>query len=132
MSQWTHVAGVIRFDDIRLGTTKFIPELGKTVRYNDPPDKWNECNVPCGSEGSLEYYIKTNPDEHCIAAYVASIWGDLRDYENLQEIVDYFDRITKDKMIRQACFTVCIEGKGMYCYIWTEEGKFVEVIPHSE
>lgn len=113
MSQWTHVAAVIRFDDIKIvaDKTPFAPELGHTCSFEDDPTKWNACDVPCGSEGSLRYYVWNNPDLSDMAAYTVMIWGDLRDYDNSDEIIDYLKRITKGKLIRQGTATIAIEGR---------------------
>ncbi|MDY6957811.1 MAG: hypothetical protein SVK08_01505, partial [Halobacteriota archaeon] len=41
----------------------------------------------------------------------ATIWGDLRDYDDEKPIVEYFDRIVKGHMIRGAVFEVDIAFK---------------------
>ena len=125
MSQWTHVAGVIRFDGLLNMTPK--PNLGKTVVFEDPEEKWDKCNVPMGSEGSLEHNLITNPHESSMAKWVATIWGDLRDYDNADEIIEYFKRITKGQMVRNGVFTINIEGSPDRTFIhgeneWKEVG----------
>lgn len=110
MSIWTHVAATIRFDGIRsLGMQK--PNLGKTVDYESPTEDWDKCDVPCGSEGSLQTHFWVNPNASSLAAYTASIFGDLRDYENAGEVIAYLERITDGQMVRNGVATIEIEGQ---------------------
>ena len=111
MSVWTHVAATIRFDDIQ--GMQGEPQLGIIAKYGDPQDIWDKCDIPCGSEGSLEYTIWVNPDKSCIAAYTAMIWGDLRDYDNADEVIEYLNRICKGRMIRQGIAEIQVEGDGI-------------------
>lgn len=111
MSIWTHVAATIRFDDIRAFGGGMAPDLGNTVVYDSQKEDWDKCNVPCGSEGSLQYHLWINPDASNLAAYTATIFGDLRDYQNVGEILDYLDRITQGKMVRNGVATIEVEGR---------------------
>lgn len=105
MSIWTHVAGVIRYDAVcALGETH--PDLGNTCTFGDDEAAWDKCNVPCGSEGSLVISKWTNPSDTSLAAYTVSIFGDLRDYDDDQEIINYFNRINNSMVTRQAIFTI--------------------------
>jgi len=94
MSQWTHVAGIIRLDALAFLGGNIEKELqnafGNSVNYEDSEDKWYSCNVPCGSEGSLEYSIqKTAHSDSQLAWGVLYIWGDLRDYQDQNKIYDW-------------------------------------------
>lgn len=110
MSIWTHVAAVIRFDGLQLfGDTP--PELGNGCAYHDPKEKWDRCDIPTGSEGSLQTHLWVNPEKNNLAAYTATIWGDLRDYTDVKEVIDYLKRITKDKMVRNGVATIEVEGE---------------------
>ena len=130
MSVWTHVVGVIRYDSF----------------YNDEPDvvitggsrnvefQLAHCNIPCGSEGGLQISKWTNPSMSSIAKYVITIFGDLRDYDDEEEIINYFDEITKGQFVRQANFTIMVEGNKSRVFVWDNEtflvgddGGFVEV-----
>ena len=112
MSTWTHVAAIVRFDGLRLpGMPDPTPKLGQTATYDDEPAAWDACDVPCGSEGSLQYQLWTNPNPTSLAAYTAMIWGDLRDYEDVDEIEAYLGRITAGAMIRQGVAEISIEGR---------------------
>ena len=84
MSIWTHVAGVIRFDSF-LGEDL---DLGIPVDFRDSLEDFCKCTLPCGSEGSLEYQIYENPDPHSVARWSVQFWGDLRDYDNEEEIIN--------------------------------------------
>ena len=124
MSNRTHVAGVIRIDDIRIGNTTpdFDKIIGKECLYESADEAWEDADkhpqdyLPMGSEGSLEKSVWINPDRSCIAAYTVSIFGDLRDHDDPNAIIRWF----KDKirelcegfMIRQATITVYNECNG--------------------
>ena len=108
MSSWTHVAGIIRIDSFR----PFNDEpnwdriFGKEITYEELMDWGCEKNrkikkhpedfLPFGTEGSLTKTIWTNPDESCMNAYTVSIFGDLRDYDTPEEIINWF----KDKCLK--------------------------------
>lgn len=92
MSCWTHVAAVIRLDALignesraKKQRAKIRELLGKTCLYEDDMSVWEDADkhpesyLPMGSEGSLKMTIHTNPEKHCLAAYVVTIFGDLRD-----------------------------------------------------
>ena len=117
MSQWTHVTACIRFDALRMvGMPNMKPDLGITASYEDAREKWDQCNVPCGSEGSLQHYMWEDPNTSSLAAYTAMFWGDLRDYDDEQEILDYFTRITEGKMIRSGVIEIAVEYKSTKVY----------------
>lgn len=79
MSQWTHVNASIRYDThIGIG----LPDFG--------------YNVPEGSEGPLTISIWQNPHRMMSASHTVSIFGDLRDYNDVEEILRYFTRITTE------------------------------------
>lgn len=113
MSNWTHVAAIARIDDLRFDES--IPDFeeifGRTLDSEDPLSKWEEARehpekfLPMGSEGSLNMSVWVNPDESYVAAYTVSIFGDLRDHDNPQEIVDWFVKKVSDDdlMVRNAC-----------------------------
>lgn len=111
MSQWTHVCGCIRVDAIRglIGDTPgtLKTKLGKIVRFMDEDYK---TTLPCGSEGSIQYDIIVNPNKEELAAYVVPIWGDLRDYSNVEEIKNWFNGVCDSiDMIRDAVISIDVE-----------------------
>lgn len=110
MSQWTHVNGSIRYDaGYRNPKKEELKKLiGIMANYGDA-DSFEKCNMPCGSEGSIEYNIYENENLNDLAAFVVSIWGDLRDYNNSKEIEEWFHKITKDQFIRSAILEIDVE-----------------------
>lgn len=118
MSQWTHVAAIIRYDNL---LEKSKPVLGHVCHFNSPEEDWDKCDVPCGSEGSLTTTMWENPDECSVANHTATIFGDLRDYNDVAEIVAYLNRITKGHFIRQGCATIDVEGEPTQTYIYHQD-----------
>lgn len=100
MSEWTHVAGMIRVDSmcyehekdarwIERNRKENILEgiLGPILIWKDGDEGYKEwkritkvCKLPRGSEGSIQYKIITNFDTESITAFDIAIWGDLRDF----------------------------------------------------
>lgn len=119
MSQWTHVNGSIRVDCLRMmGDTLDFKNIFKTCDYNDDDKQWDDCNVPCGSEGSLNINIWESPEKSAMAAYTVNIFGDLRDYDDKDEIVKWFTGIVENKLgiIRDAVLTIDIAYKSYSIY----------------
>jgi len=119
MSQWTHVAGIVRFDGLfNMGMPE--PDLGFTCRFDSKEVDWDKCNVPCGSEGSLDCKMWKNPDNGDLAARTAYIFGDLRDYDNADEIIEYFNRIVEGQIIRDACYVINVEYQPIRTFTYIE------------
>ncbi len=106
MSQWTHINAAIRFDGI--GGMTPNPDLGKTVDFEDLGTARDTCDVPRGSEGSLQYKL-TEVDRIGMTRFVAIIWGDLRDYSNVDELKEYLARITEGHAIRSGIAEINVE-----------------------
>jgi len=118
MSQWTHVNGSIRIDHLKvMSDYTDLNSKFKTCGFTDDEIEWKECNVPCGSEGSIQVNIWENPEDHHLAAYTVNFWGDLRDYDNEQELVDWFTKIIKSHMIRDAVMSIRIEYQSYSVYV---------------
>lgn len=124
MSNWTHVAGIIRVDDLRLGEDLDFEDLiGREILYESPFEEWENIDkyperyLPTGSEGSLQMSVWTNPDKSDLAAYTVSIFGDLRDHDNAQEVVDWFKKICDKFLVRNAVIVVENERNGQIS--WT-------------
>lgn len=102
MSNWTHVAGIIRVNQIKWDeldpNLNFEKLIGKEVRFSDELDIWADAHkhpekyLPMGSEGSLRMSVWTNPDIGHIARYTVSIFGDLRDYDTPETIIEWFKK----------------------------------------
>lgn len=128
MSNWTHVAGIIRVDGLQIddfgGALDFDKLIGKEVLFDSPSELWNEADehperfLPLGSEGSLQKTVWENPDKSCIAAYTVSIFGDLRDHDDLHEITEWFRKVCDKLWVRNAVITATNEvyGNVTYCY----------------
>lgn len=121
MSTWTHVAGIVRLDYIRLSeddgaiTSIVHSVLGGMVDYNSPMREVMACTIPKGSEGSLRYDFLTNSDE-LISSATLVVRGDLRDYDTPNEIFSWFENKLKELtkrhiFLRQAVITVEVEGR---------------------
>ena len=128
MSNWTHVAGIVRIDNI-VGSTDFSEKtirdiIGKELRFDDTPEVWDDAYeypgdyLPLGSEGSLYATIWKNPNKGSLDAYTVSIFGDLRDHDSAIDVVKWF----KNKVvildcvsfgIRNACVTARNETNGV-------------------
>ena len=131
MSNWTHVAGIIRVDDFRFGNniTKDFDELiGKECLWESSDEVWDDTEnnpdkyLPMGSEGSLQKTVWVNPDKHSMDSYTISIFGDLRDHDNVKEIIDWFKEKCKKLWVRNAVITVENEwyGTETYTYVYEE------------
>lgn len=131
MSNWTHVAGVIRVDYMKwddIPELDFDELLGKECLWDsgyevfEDSDKHPELYLPMGSEGSLQKSVWVDPDDSHIPRYTVSIFGDLRDHDSCDEIIEWFKN--KCKLIgsvRQATITVDNEYYGTKSYTYEEE-----------
>lgn len=129
MSNWTHVAAVVRVDDIIVisGGLDFTKAFGKECLFDSPMEEWKKYDehpeeyLPMGSEGSLHMSVWRNPNESSMAAYTVSIFGDLRDHDSVDEIIDWFKGKCKQLFIRQAVITVENERYGTKTYTYKGE-----------
>ena len=91
------VAGIIRIDDLDrcLGDKVENLDFEKLIQ------------LPRGSEGPLDMTVWVNPDEHRLDGYTVSIFGDLRDHDSADEIIDWFKETCAkfDDDVRQAVIT---------------------------
>jgi len=125
MSNWTHVAGIIRIDDFRFEdkTPDFDELIGKELHFEDSFVKWDDAYqypekyLPLGSEGSLKKSVWINPNKESVAAYTVSIFGDLRDHDDPREIVEWFRKICDKFTVRNAVIVVENEANGQIS--WT-------------
>lgn len=127
MSNWTHVAGIIRVDSIRFlcGDIDFDREIGKECTWDSEDEVWKEFEeyperfMPAGSEGTLHKVVWDNPNKSSMAAYTISIFGDLRDHDSPDEIVEWFKDICEEFDVRNAAITVYNElyGKRTWDYL---------------
>ena len=123
MSTWTHVVGCIRVDG--------LPTLGSNIAGIEqkigPMDLWDKpngnCKLPTGSEGSLEYKIIKYSNG--LPWLSIPIWGDLRSYENFDEIREWFTALLKELVgIRDAVLAVdCREQHRVLLWEVDEDGN---------
>lgn len=111
MSNWTHVAGIIRIDDIGRCLGRDSYNLEKRIGEN----------LPYGSEGALELEIWEHPNKQSLWGYTVSIFGDLRDHESADEVVDWFKDVCSKFTIRDAVITAKNNLNGSASWIY--EGK---------
>lgn len=119
MSQWTHVCGVVRYDDLRRAIYRARPGTF-TIELPDPP---------CGSEGPLTVVTHNGQGGHESFGYMTAvmIFGDLRDFgeEDVPELRKWWDRITtelpKGVGVRQGVLQVEVEGRSPI--IWQTTGQ---------
>lgn len=132
MSNWTHVAGIIRVDGLRIGAgtePDWDSIIGKELRYRDGFEKWKEAEdhpdrfMPLGSEGSLTKSVWVNPNKSHFAAYTVSIFGDLRDHYDPDIIVEWFKDKCSKMHVRQAAITVKNEWNGMKTWSIDDEDE---------
>ena len=133
MSNWTHVAGVIRIDDLRFDNTTpdFEKLIGKECLFDAPHDLWVDADnhpqdfLPMGSEGTLQKSVWINSDTSMSAAYVITIFGDLRDHDDPDAIVRWFKNkvkeILKTYWVRQATIIVDNECNGSASWSFDRE-----------
>lgn len=132
MSVWTHINGSIRIDHIRpvMGSLD-LSKLFRTWSYEDFKEKVEACNVPAGSEGSLRVSIWEEPMQVAMAAYSVNVFGDLRDFDSIEPIRDWFKKIVLESglMIRDAILECQVEGqpKCLLVFIPGEKDKIVSM-----
>lgn len=105
ISQWTHICGLIRIDDITsIFGDKNLNAIKERLR----------TKVPTGSEGPLKTKLIIN-DGPGVNAYTVAIWGDLRDYgeddEDVWRITDWIKTLTDGLIIRDFSIVINREFK---------------------
>lgn len=131
MSNWSHVSAIVRVDNIEHlnGKINFSNIFGKECLWDSDSITWDDFNnnpdkyLPMGSEGSLHLSVWENPDKHCCDVYTISIFGDLRDHDNPQEIINWFRSKLINLWIRQAVITVDNEWNGTTTWVYDRESN---------
>lgn len=133
MSQWTHVAGLVRLDGI--GFLKgWTPEDEK----RELEKVLASSSLPLGSEGPLQYQVQiTFPESHLCRGHIA-LWGDLRDYDDVKEIRKWLEGLISNFSfshylpkespfhIRDAVMSIDVEFSGRRILLAWNEKKLVE------
>jgi hypothetical protein len=112
MSNWTHVAGIIRVDALPREKLDFDKLIGEEWQYGDAFYVASNDFLPDGSEGSLQKSVWEDTDSSNMARYTVSIFGDLRDHHDPQAIIDWFKEKCDTLWVRQAIITVWNEWNG--------------------
>lgn len=146
MSNWTHVAAIFRCDvliDWNTNPDETFDESIERIFGKQFPsypldledyDAWEQYSaamtdaennpgdyIPFGSEGGLTISVWENPDPHYLARYTISIFGDLRDHDDVELIHTWFtESCSKVGWLRQAVCTAHNEYYGTKS--WTSCG----------
>ena len=128
MSNWTHVAAIVRVDGLDIDLDKLATYVfGKHCDFYDDMSVWNDqANNPenylyMGSEGSLDMSVWKEPNKDCLCAGTISIFGDLRDTDSAENVVEWFKKCLEKLSIenedvpawvRQATITADNEWNG--------------------
>ena len=128
MSNWTHVAGIIRVDAIRVDDDveelDFDKILGNECLSYSSREVWDDARkhpdkyLPMGSEGSLQKMVWKNPDRGRVNSYTISIFGDLRDHDSTSKIIDWFIEKCNLLWVRSAVITVENDLPGTETYTY--------------
>lgn len=115
MSIWTHVTGVIRLETgLKLDDNAIENLIGKRILYKAPKELKDEYKehperfMPKGSTDSLNFHVYNHENKYELPSCIISIFGDLEDYSDTDEIIEWFkSRVKSSKYsVRQACITV--------------------------
>lgn len=134
MSNWTHVAGIMWLDCIRAfgEDPDFDKVIGKECLWESPSSVWRDCEshaedyLPMGSEGSLYKNVWINPCKSEIPSFAVSVFGDLRDHDSPDEIIDWFKEKCRSVekfhcYVRNAVITAENEINGIRTWAYEEE-----------
>lgn len=114
MSSWTHVVGVVRYDDLLRSPAQARQEMERIEKMYE--------NAPSGSEGGLTFSLESrytyerHGNTTLYGPHLCDVMfsGDLRDFDKSQwgEFEDFFRIITKSEGldIRQAVMVLNDDG----------------------
>ena len=134
MSQWIHVVAAIRYNYLHgINENAIEPGCFGYMRgYTEDDTREIEDNVcvsspsiPTGSDGSLSYRIV---NEGGLASRNVLFYGDLRDYDDVDEILKYFASVTDSKKysVRNAVLEIEVEGaSSRHYYFDTDDHKWI-------
>ena len=131
MSQWTHVNASIRFDGFSFMKDTMISEkdLGQIINY-DYDGEW-DTKLPLGSEGSIEYTIVTTGSASSVANRAVVFTGDLRDYDDWEFILNYFNSIVEGRMIRSGVLEIDVEGQDSMVFAYSDDTEQFEKLNYK-
>ena len=133
-----HVAATFRVD----GIASMMPEpdwdaaIGRECLFESPSEVWNDLHdnpgdyMPCGSEGTLQKAVWVNPERSDLARYSVMAFGDLRDYDDMEALREWFKRSCGNVgMLREAAmFADCEDGQKamLSCHMGYDGPLFAE------
>lgn len=109
MSVWAHVNGSIRVNS-HVDANRF-----KTFTYYSSYEDKKACNVPRGKEESLQVQVYNYPDDND-ARSVLNFFGDLRGFDDHQEIIDWVVKVILQFDLRVLNGIINIDDK-VYVYM---------------
>lgn len=124
MSNWTHVAAVVRVETF--GEIDFEKVFGRECPWEAPDSVWEAYDehpsefLPGGSEGTLHMQIEDHGRDY-MCRYTVTISGDLRDHDSAAYIVRWFQKKLKQLVIRQAMITASNEINGTVSWVYPNQ-----------
>lgn len=143
MSQWTHVNAAIRYNYLDMLQAKNPIENGV---FGTPHDYYGNApegfasfpgspSIPFGSEGSLDYRVTKTGEENSLASRTVIFWGDLRDYDDVEELRKYFNKVIDSSKytVRTGVLEIGVEGSPNRVYLFDDdEEEWVEYVKKEE
>lgn len=131
MSQWAHVTAIFRIDSID-NDLDISQVIGDPLEDMDYDESYEEHFLPTGSEGSLEYSLWENPDPNCLAKYTLSVFGDLRDFVNVNRIKRWFEETcVRIEFLRQAVCTIHLEHDKITTLTYSYDSRKASAVIHE-
>lgn len=129
MSNWTHVAGIVRIDGFPGDELDFDKIFGKECLYESGHEVWGDFDahpddyMPVGSEGTLQKTVWVNTHTEYTDRYVVSVFGDLRDHDDPNKIIIWFKQICDNLgyNVRNACIVADNELNGVASWHYEHE-----------
>lgn len=138
MSVWTHVSGIIRLNGWY--RHEDIEEwLSKPAGYYEDATSWDNCRLPMGSEGSLEWeFIRRKDIYNLVCNSHVIFYGDLRDFsvEDCKQIEVWWDNIfktpVKQLVLNQIEHKSLISHRGAILQYYTEGDDVYHVLQKKD
>ncbi len=144
MSQWTHVAGIIRVDSLTAALV-MRPEITHQMEKEKLEEWLSNTAPPMGSEGPAQWKVDITAEGNSLNRGHITVWGDLRDFgeEDVDSIREWWRWVLTETLgihapphegaipwhflVRQAVMIVDIERGDTLIYLWDcQNGQFEE------